>query len=117
MYLLVYSQIDLLCTNKDYYYFTHLHVTQKVNKLFQISYQVTTPRPSRFDQSSFSSTLYRTVTQPRLHNIIATDNIHGPCGALNPESVCMKDGKCYKYFPKEHIFLKGFIHCDLYLNT
>ncbi|XP_050063259.1 uncharacterized protein LOC126552591 [Aphis gossypii] len=33
------------------------------------------------------------VTDPRLHDIVTTQMVHGPCGALNPLSPCMADGK------------------------
>ena len=39
--------------------------------------------------------------QPDLHEVLVKCMIHGPCGHLNPHSVCMKDGKCTKKYPKE----------------
>ena len=34
------------------------------------------------------------VTQKELFDIVSTTMIHGPCGALNPKSPCMRNGKC-----------------------
>lgn len=39
-------------------------------------------------------------TNSELHQIILKNNIHGPCGSLNPRSVCMVNGTCSKNFPK-----------------
>lgn len=37
---------------------------------------------------------------PILHDIIKTHMVHGPCGVLNRESPCMKDGQCSKKYPR-----------------
>ncbi|XP_044745405.1 uncharacterized protein LOC123307240 [Coccinella septempunctata] len=37
---------------------------------------------------------------PRLLEIILTSMIHGPCGKRDPNSPCMVDGYCSKYYPK-----------------
>ncbi|XP_017469499.1 PREDICTED: uncharacterized protein LOC108361401, partial [Rhagoletis zephyria] len=40
------------------------------------------------------------VTDPHLHDIVTAQMVHGPCGALNPLSPCMADGKCTKRYPR-----------------
>jgi len=35
-----------------------------------------------------------------LRRLVLEFNVHGPCGPANPESLCMSEGKCGKYFPK-----------------
>lgn len=35
-----------------------------------------------------------------LFNIVSSHMIHGPCGHLNPNSVCMRDNQCTKRFPR-----------------
>lgn len=40
------------------------------------------------------------VLHPELFDLVSTHMIHGPCGSLNPNCVCMKNGKCKANFPK-----------------
>lgn len=40
------------------------------------------------------------IADPELHEIVRTQMVHGPCGALNPKSPCMVDGKCTKRYPR-----------------
>ncbi|GBP63661.1 hypothetical protein EVAR_82021_1 [Eumeta japonica] len=35
-----------------------------------------------------------------VYDIVTTQMVHGPCGALNPLSPCMADGKCTKRYPR-----------------
>lgn len=38
---------------------------------------------------------------PQLHQIVTSQNIHGPCGNINRNSPCMNEGHCTKTFPKQ----------------
>lgn len=38
---------------------------------------------------------------PKLYSLVAQHMLHGPCGSLNPNNVCMRDNKCSKKFPKQ----------------
>lgn len=50
--------------------------------------------------SLISAELPNNEEDPQLFTIIKQTMTHGPCGILNPNSPCMKDGQCSKGFPK-----------------
>lgn len=59
------------------------------------------PRPP-VDYDRFVSTeLPDWNVAPRLHGVMTKGMMHGPCGPLNRNALCMKYGKCSKGFPKE----------------
>jgi len=37
---------------------------------------------------------------PKLHKVVSSYMIHGPCGPARFNSPCMKEGRCLKYYPK-----------------
>lgn len=55
--------------------------------------------PSDYDRL-VSAELPDPIAQPELFALVQKHMIHGPCGSLNRDSVCMKNNKCGKDFPK-----------------
>lgn len=37
----------------------------------------------------------------RLYDLVSQHMVHGPCGVINPNAICMEDNKCCKRYPKE----------------
>jgi hypothetical protein len=42
-------------------------------------------------------------THPRLHEIVVTTMLHGPCGNRNPSAPCMENGRCTKGYPRNNL--------------
>lgn len=40
---------------------------------------------------------------PKLHLVVSTYMMRGPCGGVNLNSPCMKGKRCTKYFPKKFL--------------
>ncbi|GBN05713.1 hypothetical protein AVEN_207660-1 [Araneus ventricosus] len=48
-----------------------------------------------------SAELTDPIADPTLFQIITRCMFHGPCGTLNPNSPCMREGMCTKQYPKK----------------
>jgi hypothetical protein len=59
-------------------------------------------KPNQLDKI-ISAELPNYEEDPLLHDIVKKNMIHGPCGYLNKQSPCMKDGKCTKKYPRKLI--------------
>ena len=53
--------------------------------------------------SIISAEIPDATVDPELFNVVRKNMIHGPCGVLNPDSVCMSEKKCSKNYPKAFI--------------
>jgi len=51
----------------------------------------------------YRSSIVNTIRDPKLHEIVKCNMIHGPCGCFNRNSPCMKDNVCRKQYPKNLI--------------
>lgn len=45
------------------------------------------------------------LTDPVGYAAVKSFMIHGPCGAENSKSPCMKDNKCTRHFPKKYVYI------------
>ena len=58
------------------------------------------PKTTEMIDNSVSAEIPDRDPNPKLYELITTQNIHGPCGNVNPKSPCMDRNKCTKNFPK-----------------
>ena len=58
------------------------------------------PKTTDMIDSIVSTEIPDRDTNPKLYEIITTQNIHGPCGNVNLKSPCMDGNKCTQNFPK-----------------
>ena len=65
-------------------------------------------RTSSDVDSLISAEIPDPLLHPRLHEIVTSRMMHGPCGPI-----CMEDGQCTKKFPKDyapHTIFSDLIH-------
>ncbi|KAK3776922.1 hypothetical protein RRG08_016742 [Elysia crispata] len=58
------------------------------------------PKTTEMIDNSVSVEIPDRDPNPKLYELITTQNIHGPCGNVNPKSPCMDRNKCTKNFLK-----------------
>ena len=58
------------------------------------------PRTTEDVDHLVSAEILHPHLQPQFHDTVKRHMIHGPCGELNLQCVCMQNGECKKKFPK-----------------
>ncbi|GAA0155634.1 hypothetical protein LIER_13322 [Lithospermum erythrorhizon] len=70
-------------------------------------FEYTLLTPEAYDRMVCAELPYKNE-DPYLYSLVVRHMMHGPCGELNPESVCMKDERCKNHYPKN--FSKYTVH-------
>jgi hypothetical protein len=71
----------------------HVHI------IFWVSTDTSQPTPEQID-SIISAEIPDPTADPLAYALVGEHMVHEPCGKLNPNSPCMKNRKCSKYYPK-----------------
>ena len=62
------------------------------------------PKTPEAMDATISAEIPDKETEPRLHSIVMSNTIHGPCGKyINKDSPCMNGDVCTKSFPKDFV--------------
>ena len=72
----------------------HAHILLTLNE------QVKIVNATDIDEVVFAE-IPNIQTHPTLYEYVVKHMMHVPCWLLNPNSVCIKDGKCIKHYPKQ----------------
>lgn len=59
------------------------------------------PRTTQDFDKVISAEIPDPETQPLAYATVTRNMMHGPCGSLNRNAICMKDGVCSKQYPKK----------------
>ncbi|XP_028123462.1 uncharacterized protein LOC114320580 [Camellia sinensis] len=70
--------------------------------------------PEKFDDF-ISAELPNKENFPHLYSMVVKHMMHGPCGSLNSNNICMKNGMCKNYYPRDFVSMTT-MKADGYLN-
>ena len=72
------------------------------------------PRTPSHPDGVVSAEVPDPIASLELHEIVDTHMVHGPCGPLDPNCACMKDGLCTKNYPKQTLAARfvAAIYCE-----